>query len=148
MHVIRFASLITLIAVSAFLAACETTEPGVRSSGFEQFATIDRGTAEATRAAEEVLRDLGLQDVASSSTNVDGWATGKMADGTQVKVTLKRDFDNISGISVRVGSIGDTSLGKDIISRVRSKLGIASPPPPPPAAPEHADSAPAVEEVK
>lgn len=140
MHIARIA---LLVAVVVALAACMTTEPGVRSSGFEQYTTIERGTSESTKAAEEVLRDLGLQDVAASSTNVDGWASGKMADGTLVKVTLKRVWDNLSDISVKVGSFGDTPLGTDIIARVRNKLGIA-----PPAEPKPASSAPAVEQTK
>ena len=140
MHAVRTASFVTLVAFVVIITACQTTEPGVRSTGFEQYTTIERGTAEATKAAEEVLHDLGLQDVTSSSTNIDGWASGKMADGTPVKVTLKRQWDNLSDIYVKVGSVGDTSLGKDIIAKVRSKLGVTPPAEPAPAAPA-ADSA-------
>lgn len=127
MHTARIASFVTLIAIAALVTACQTTDPGVRSTGFEQYTSIDAGTAAATSAAESVLSDLGLHDVKSSSTNVDGWASGQMADKSPVKVTLKRVSDNVSDISVKVGSIGDTPLGMDIIARVRAKLGIAPP---------------------
>ena len=111
----------------------------MRSTGFEQYTSISAGTAAATGAAESVLNDLGLQEVKSSSTNVDGWASGMMADKTPVKVALKRVTEGTSDISVKVGSIGDTSLGKDIIARVRNKLGIQ----PPTTAPATSDTPPA-----
>jgi hypothetical protein len=111
------------------LSACKTTEPGVKSTRFAQYTTIEAGTADATKAAAGVLEDLGLQNIESSSTNVDGWAKGFMADKTQVNVTLERVSENVSEISVKVGSFGDPSLGEEIIAKVRKKLGIEPPRP-------------------
>jgi hypothetical protein len=112
------------------LSACKTTEPGVKSTRFAQYTTIGVGTADGTKAAAEVLEDLGLQNIESSSTNVDGWAKGFMADKTQVTVNFERISENMSDISVKVGSFGDPSLGEEIIAKVRKKLGIEPPAPP------------------
>jgi hypothetical protein len=120
--------------------ACQITPSGLKTSMFSQYTTIEAGTASATEAAEAVLADLGLHEVEARSTNVDGWAKGLLSDKTPVTVTLERigESDNLSQISVRVGSFGDTSVGQDIIARVRKKLGIE---PPPPLSPSTAPSA-------
>lgn len=128
MRLIRLGLVIVAAAGMGFcISACETTQPGVKSSQFKQYTTIEAGTAEATKAAEGVLKDLGLHDVTSSSTNVDGWAKGFMADKTPVNVSLERVGEKTSDISVHVGSFGDPSLGSDIIGRVRKSLGLAPP---------------------
>jgi hypothetical protein len=114
--------------------ACQITPSGLKTSMFSQYTTIEAGTASATEAAEAVLEDLGLHEIEARSTNVDGWAKGLLSDKTPVTVTLERLGENLSQISVRVGSFGDTSVGQDIIARVREKLGIEPPPPPATAA--------------
>lgn len=94
---------------------------------FNQYTTIEASTVDATKASAEVLKDLGLQNIESSATNVDGWAKGMKADKTPVKVTLTRVGDKVSDISVKIGSFGDAALGKDIIARVRKELGLKPP---------------------
>ena len=123
---------IALVACCIIPLGCETTEPGVRTTMLEQYTTLDVGTAPATQAAADVLNDLGLHEVEHSSTNVDGWAKGFMADKSLIKVMISRATDTSSDISVKVGATGDTALGQDIIARVRAKLGLQ----PPATAPE------------
>lgn len=127
MHMSRFSMIVCGAILCIALSACQTNAPGVRSTGFAQYTTIGAGTAQATKAAEEVLQELGLQEIQSNSTNVDGWATGQMADKTPVKVSLSRVSEGQSEISVKVGSFGDNALGKDILARVRDKLGLPAP---------------------
>jgi len=115
-------------AVSLALSACQTTSPGVKSSHLVQWTSMAAGTADTTKAAEAVLNDLGLQEVESSSTNVDGWARGSMADKTLVKVSIARAGEASSDVSVKVGSLGDPDLGADVIARIHEKLGIEPPP--------------------
>lgn len=139
MRGIRLGLLTVVTGLSVLASACATSDPGVKNNQFTQYTTMQTGTAEATQAAEAVLNDLGLRDVQSSSTNVDGWAKGALADKTPVHVDLDRKTDTTIGISVRVGDFGNPELGQEIISRVREKLGI--PPPAPPAKPASAQPA-------
>jgi hypothetical protein len=115
--------------LSLTFAACQTTEPGVTSTQFQQSTHMEVGTAKGTQAAEAVLKDLGLKDITSSATNLDGWAKGMMSDKTIVKVGLERvgQAEDVSEVTVTVGSFGDPTLGKDIIRRMRNKLGIQPP---------------------
>jgi uncharacterized protein YbjT (DUF2867 family) len=119
--------MVAVVAAALAVVACSTGSPGVKSTQFAQYTTLPAGPADATKAAEAVLKDLGLHEVTSSSTNVDGWAKGMMADKTAVNVSLTRVNDMSSDISVKVGSFGDPALGSDIISRVRKKLGVETP---------------------
>jgi hypothetical protein len=59
--------------------------------------------------------------VTASSTNVDGKATGKKADGTKVTVSVKKKGDNSSEVSVNVGTMGDPSLGADLARKVKQR---------------------------
>lgn len=134
-RMVRLGMVIIVAGLGLVPLACQTTEPGVKSNQFSQYTTMEVGTAKGTDAAKDVLEDLGLKEIQSSSTNLDGWAKGMMADKTIVKVSLDRvgEAENMSEVSVTVGSFGDPTLGKDIIARMRDKLGIKPPPPPAPA---------------
>ena len=61
-----------------------------------------------------------FKDIQASSTDVDGKATGKKADGTQITVSIKK-VDNGSQVSVDVGTLGDPSLGAAIAEKIRQK---------------------------
>lgn len=107
----------------AFVAAgCQSKhEEGVKSNLRSQWATVSANTEETTAAAEEVLKSEGLKDVKSSSTNVDGTATGKKADGTNVKVAIERKSADTSEVSVTVGTMGDPTLGANIAKKIKEK---------------------------
>ena len=128
MRLSALGQVLMLLCMPLLLEACKTAQPGVRSTMFTQYTTIEAGTADATRAAQSVLNDLGLTEVESKFTNVDGWARGRTADNTPVKVSLERVDDHASNISVKIGTFGDTDLGRDIIVRIQKELGIETPP--------------------
>lgn len=117
--------LITALGIGApIVGGCASGQPGVRTTGIYQYTTLSANTEEATDAAAEVLEDMELKDVQSRSTSIDGWATAKTADNTEVKVSLSRVNEKVTDVSVRVGSVGDTSLGNEIIARIEKELGI------------------------
>jgi len=115
---------IILVALSIGLVGCESkSEPGVKSDLRTQWATVPADTRQATQAAADALRDQGLKNVRSDSTNVDGWAEGTTADGTKVKAAIKKQDNNTSQVSVTVGAMGDQKLGTDIVGRIRDRFG-------------------------
>ena len=109
----------------AVLPACKTDTAGVKSNYRQQYTTVDATAPEATEAAKEVLESLGLKDVKATSTKLDGMATAKTADGTDVTVSVKRVTGSSSELTVVVGTLGDPQLGKTIVSKIRENLGMA-----------------------
>jgi hypothetical protein len=114
-----------LAIVSAILflgsAACQSHhEEGVTSSYHSQWTDVAADTKTTTDAAQAVLTDQGLKDVKAQSTNVDGTAEGKKADGTRVAVTIQRK-DAGSQVSVTVGTLGDPALGAEIAKKIKDR---------------------------
>lgn len=112
----------SLVLGAAAFTGCETDQAGVKSSYRSQWTNIDATTDEATQAAEAALNELGLNDVESRSTKVDGQAMGKTADGTKVTVSVARVTEETSQISVNVGRTGDPQLGKQIIADITDRI--------------------------
>ena len=115
---------VVLICGVTLWAGCKSThQEGVTSNMHSQWATVSADTATTTGYAKDVLMDMGLTDVTGSSTNVDGMAMGKKADGTKVHVAVKK-VDAGSQVSVTVGTMGDPTLGADIVSKIQAKAGM------------------------
>jgi hypothetical protein len=112
-----------LVCGVALSTGCKSTHnEGVTSNMHSQWATVTTDPPTTTGYAKDVLTDMGLKDVTGSSTNVDGTATGTKADGTKVHVVIKK-VDVGSQVSVTVGTMGDPTLGADIVSKIKAKAG-------------------------
>ena len=109
-----------LVAAGAVGTGCKSThEEGVKSNLHSQWTDVNASTQATTDAAKSVLTEQGLKDVKGSATNVDGTASGKMADGTKVSVAVKKQSDTRSQVSVTVGTMGDPKLGAEIAKKVK-----------------------------
>jgi hypothetical protein len=110
------------LALGLLASACQSThEKGVTSNLRTQWTDVSADTKTTTDAARDVLKDEGLQDVNATSTNVDGKATAKKADGTEVDVTVTKTGEKKSQVSVTVGTIGEPKLGADIARKIKDK---------------------------
>jgi hypothetical protein len=104
------------------LSACQSThEKGVNSNYLSQWTKVDADVKKTTKAAEWALNDAGLRDVNAVSTNVDGTATAKKADGTKVNVSIKKEKENSSEVSVTVGKMGEPSLGAELARKIKDR---------------------------
>ena len=119
----RLALVMTCVAVLCVAFACKSAhEEGVTSSIRSQWTDVNADPKAATDAANAVLMEEGLKDVKSSATSYDGKATGKMADGTKVTVTVKREPKaELSQVSVNVGTMGNPSLGANIAKKIKTR---------------------------
>ncbi len=119
---IRSISVVGALALTALLIGCQSkSQEGVKSSYRSQWTPVAANTQAATDAAKAILTEEGLQEVTANATMVDGTATGKKADGTLVKVAVKKESENLSQVSVTVGTIGDPALGAEIAKKIKSR---------------------------
>jgi hypothetical protein len=115
-------ALLAAATLFVFVAGCTTKgDAGVKSDYKSQWTTVSADTKATTDAAKAVLAGYDFKDVQASSTDVDGKATGKKADGTEITVSIKK-VDNGSQVSVDVGTLGDPSLGAAIAEKIRQKV--------------------------
>jgi hypothetical protein len=81
-------------------------------------ATLNK-TWEATVAAIDELQFLVVNKI---KDNVSAELESKTADNKTVKIQLKRVTDNLTDISIRIGTFGDESLSRYILSKIEAKL--------------------------
>jgi hypothetical protein len=81
-------------------------------------ATLNK-TWEATVSAIDGLQFLVVNKI---KDNVSGQLEAKTADNKTVKIQLKRVTDNLTDISIRIGTFGDESLSRYILSKIEAKL--------------------------
>ncbi|MEM1445237.1 MAG: DUF3568 family protein [Planctomycetota bacterium] len=112
------------LGAATVLSACQTDVAGVETNLRSQWTTVVADVETATAAAEEVLEDLKLIDVTSTSTGIDGRATAKTAEETEITVSVAKVVAG-SQITVTVGTVGNNELGKAILADIQAKLAAA-----------------------
>ncbi|MEQ9619161.1 MAG: DUF3568 family protein [Deltaproteobacteria bacterium] len=76
-------------------------------------------TWEATVGAVDELEFLVINKIKDA---VSAELEAKTADNKTVKIELKRVSDNLTDISIRVGTFGDESLSRFILSKIEARL--------------------------
>ena len=109
------------VGATPWQSGCASSEKGVKTNYRTQWTNVAADTRTTTEAARAVLDAEGLKDVSASSTNVDGKASGKKADGTKVSVLVKKKGESSSEVSVNVGTMGDPSLGADLARKIKDR---------------------------
>lgn len=119
----RVTALAALVLTAYLMATgCQSShESGVKSNLHTQWTDVAADTEATTEAAKTVMTDEGLRNVQGTATKMDGKASGKMADGTKVNVTIKRQKENMSQVSVNVGSLGDPKMGAELAKKIKMK---------------------------
>jgi len=115
----RTAMILALAAIGLSFG-CQSGHEGVKSDYRSQWTTVSADTAKTTDAAKAVLQEEGLKDIKASSTNLDGTAHAKMADGTKVDVSIKKEGSG-SQVSVVVGTMGDPTVGASIAKKIKDR---------------------------
>ncbi len=113
---------VLVLALAASLVACKTDLDGAKNNYRSQYKTYDVDIATATEAAKDVLNDLELREVEATHTTIDGQATAKTADDTEVTVNVTRVTEGRSEVAVYVGNLGNPKLGNRILAHIDAKL--------------------------
>ena len=83
---------------------------------------IDASVPKTTRAARKTAENMKLMDIASSHSDVDGKVTARTADDSVVTINVEQAGDNVSKVSIRVGTAGDENISKQIYDGIKSNL--------------------------
>jgi hypothetical protein len=103
-----------------FVGCASSHEEGVKSNLRTQWTMVAADTMATTDAAKAVLSDRGYKNVSGDSDKDVGTAKGKMSDGTEVSVSIKKDGTG-SQVSVTVGVMGSPTLGAEIAAAIKAK---------------------------
>ena len=108
------------------VAGCKTEQPGVVNRVGTIKATLAASPAAVTEAANEVLSEMDLIVINSSSTSIDGRVVARTAQDVKVRVDSEKVGENVSEVFIRVGKLGDADLSLTILNEVKEELGIAA----------------------
>ena len=104
------------------LAGCSTDQPGTTNTLGTYTSSVGATPDKVTSAAKASLDDLKMQGTVMSGTKVDGVVTGRTAQGDDIKIDIVQDGDNVSKVTIRVGTTGDDAISKQILDGIKKHL--------------------------
>jgi hypothetical protein len=122
MTLMRVLTLSLALALGLLAVGCSTDEPGVKNVAGAIEGYVDASPERTAAAAETVVKDLKLVLVSSVATKLDGKVAATTAQGDKVTIDIKRAGDNVSEVSIRVGTLGDEALGLKIFNDIKKQL--------------------------
>ncbi|MCE9592175.1 MAG: DUF3568 domain-containing protein [Planctomycetes bacterium] len=83
---------------------------------------IDAAPDKVTNAAQKAVEQMKLTDVASTGTKIDGRVTARNAQNDLVQIDIAQAGENVSKVSVRVGTTGDDAVSERIVAKTKDNL--------------------------
>ncbi len=74
-------------------------------------------------AAITSMRNLKFTVEKQNHDAVQGEIEGEMANGTDVKITLKSGGNNVTEVRIRVGIMGDEQVSRKLIEEIKKNTG-------------------------
>jgi hypothetical protein len=109
----------------AMLAGCSTSpEPGITAKINKLETEVRAEPERTTRAANEVLQEMDLFVISSTSTNLDGRVIARSGTDRRLTVDISNVGDNRSHVSLKgAGNIfRDSGLGVSILNRIKDRV--------------------------
>ena len=118
----RFGFMAVVMMAMTLAIGCSTGQQGVSNRMGTLTTRVSANTQQATDAAKRALEELKLSGVTATSTSLDGVASATTAQGDKVSVNIEREGDDVSKVSVKVGTWGDEATSLAIIDKMRGHL--------------------------
>lgn len=110
------------LSLGLLTVGCSTHEPGVKNVAGTIEGYVDASPERTVAAAETVVKDLKLVLISAVSTKLDGKVVATTAQNREVTIDVERVGDNVSEVSIRVGTMGDEALGLKIFTDIKKQL--------------------------
>jgi len=85
-------------------------------------AQVDASPQKVVQASVDALKEMDVRILSSDASGIDGRVLGRTALEKKVDVTVKRESDKSSKLSIRVDTFGDETLSRQILDKIKSKL--------------------------
>jgi hypothetical protein len=85
-------------------------------------ATLDASPQTVVNASKAALSDLHFAEVSSRQEGLDGRVMAKTADDRKIEVRIDGQSDKVSKVVIAVGILGDESLSRQVLDKIRSNL--------------------------
>lgn len=123
-------ALLALVSL-AFLSGCAAAVVGAAAAGAGYVwyqgalrSTVDAPLPEVGVATRKALDDLDFVGIYGRTDKLEGTVRSRMADGTKVTVKLKAADLDATEVTIRVGTIGDRSISRQVMRHIEDRLGV------------------------
>ncbi|MCC7146756.1 MAG: DUF3568 family protein [Phycisphaeraceae bacterium] len=115
------ASVLTLSGCLA-VAAAGGAAGGVAYVMGDLEAVVEATPQKTIKAAELAADDLKLLRIASEASDLEGKLTLRTSSDKKITVTVKKETDAASKLSIRVGIFGDEAMSRALYDKIRAHL--------------------------
>jgi hypothetical protein len=115
----------SVLSVGFFLVnmtGCATETPGATDTLGVYSTSVKGAPDKVTTAAKKAAGDLNLTDIDSHNSTVDGQVTAKTAQGDTVTINIAQAGENVSTVTIHIGTTGDEAVSKQLVDRINSHL--------------------------
>jgi hypothetical protein len=118
---------IPVLALAIALGGCDALreKPGPDGTvySFGQFdGTLTASPQQVVEATESVLKEQELHLLSSDATGLDGKVVARSALDKEIRITVRRQGDKTSIISIHYGAYGDSGMSRDLYEKIKAKL--------------------------
>jgi hypothetical protein len=85
-------------------------------------ATVEASPTRVVEASEAALKDMEVDVKSSEKSGIDGRVVGRTATDKKVEITVKRESDTTSKLSIRIDTFGDEALSRQIYEKIKAEL--------------------------
>jgi len=116
-----------VLGAAGTLPACVVASAGPDASGTVYVlghldAKVSGTPQDVVKASEKVFKDQDMHIVSSDATGLDGKVVARTALETRIEVTVERQDDSTSKLSIRVGTFGDQKLSRELFEKIKARL--------------------------
>jgi hypothetical protein len=84
--------------------------------------TLNNTPTEIAAATEKAFKELKITKLSAASSDLEAEITGRSTTDKKITVISKTTGDNISSISIRIGTFGDKDMSETIFQKIKSNL--------------------------
>ena len=115
-------TLSTILLTSGCLVAAAGAAGGVLYAKGDLESTLSATPAKIAAATEKAFAEMKISKTSAVSSDLDAEIIGRSATDKKVVVKSKAKGENISSISIRVGTFGDEDLSQVIFNKIKKNL--------------------------
>jgi len=86
-------------------------------------ASFDKTVAQVSAAVDAAEKELGLNQISATSDATTSLHTFRNAQDKKIVIKSEKKGDNVTEVSVRVGTVGDKDMSTMIMDKIKKNLG-------------------------
>jgi hypothetical protein len=113
---------IVLCLMTALSSACKTTVIGVTNTMGTYKVLVKADPGPAADAVKKALGELDLILISHEVTGLDGRIIARTARDKRIKINIVKEGEQISSLSIRVGTTGDEGFSLTILGKIKEQI--------------------------